>query len=216
MSLLLLFLSPLSESLIIYANFLHGAKLKTIPDYHSCRFVREATVWALPSLDIVSRDHQLAGRAFDEPARLSLAGLGDGRRWARLARACGQDVGRGWPRVSGGTAPSSSSGPTSSRSANGPLSSQTAARPLCGSVLACLAFCQDVRPALRSLLRNVNRRAGHAAHEGQAAAAPGPSSTRSLAWLGVALRGAAPPAAASLRPADDGPGPLTRACAVRV
>ena len=87
--LLLRFLSPVSEWLIIHANFLHGANLKTIPDYHSCRFVREATVWALPSLDIVSRDHQLAGRAFDEPARLSLAGLGDGRRWARLARACG-------------------------------------------------------------------------------------------------------------------------------
>ena len=36
---------------------------------------------------------------------------------------------------------------------------------------------------------------------------PWPGSTRSLAWLGVALRGAAPPAAASLRPANVGPAP---------
>ena len=38
LSLLLLYLSPVSEPLNIYVNFLHGAKLKTIPDYHSCRF----------------------------------------------------------------------------------------------------------------------------------------------------------------------------------
>ena len=75
------------------------------------------------------------------------------------------------------------------------LSSQTAARPLCGSVFAGPASCPDVRPALHSLLRHANRRAGHAAHEGQAAPPRQPRARlhprACLAWCGAQGRIAA-------------------------
>ena len=76
-----------------------------------------------------------------------------------------------------------------------PLSSQTAARPLCASVFAGPAFCPDVAPALRSLLRHANRRAGDAAHEGQAAPPRQPLARlhplACLAWCGAQGRSAA-------------------------
>ena len=71
LSLLLLSLSPVSESLIIYANFLHGVRLEK------------------PFQTITAGGPPIGEAGIEEPARLSLAGLGDGRRWARLARACG-------------------------------------------------------------------------------------------------------------------------------
>ena len=144
---------------------------------------------------------------------------GSGRGSMRLPDWLGRGDGRGWPRVSPGTAPAtSSSGPTSSRTAVEPHRSVFAG--------PCTRSCARLNappprrrlPARLALASGqavrlgADRRAGDAAHEGPAAAAPGPAPTPApgLAW-GGAHRGIAAccrePASSRRR------GPLARACA---
>ena len=155
---------------------------------------------------------------------------GSGRGSMRLPDWLGRGDGRGWPRVSPGTAPAtSSSGPTSSRTAVEPHRSVFAGpcTRSCARLNAppprrrlparlALASCQAVHLAPRSLLRGADRRAGDAAHEGPAAAAPGPAPTPApgLAWGGAQRCSAA--CCRELRPADVAAPSACAHCAVRV